>query len=73
MTSQIKNYFLKTLLGVFMISSFVVACNNSGEKKDEGKAKDTTKTETVTPPASTSDSTKKGGDSADTRPVKPGE
>jgi hypothetical protein len=44
-SKQMKKFFAIALIAVS-----VVACNNSGDKK-EGENKDTTKTETPTPPA----------------------
>jgi len=76
MIHQMRNNFLKTVMGLFMLSFVFVACNNDGEKKEDTPPADTTVI--VTPPPTTEpapavvDTTKKK-DTADTRPVKPTE
>lgn len=71
MNSQIKKTAYRLLLGAFLFS-FVVACNSKKDKKEEPPKEDTTKVETP-PPAPMPDTTKMDKDTADTRPVKPGE
>lgn len=68
-----RNNFLKTVMGLFMLSFVFVACNNDGDKKEDAPPADTT---VIVPPAPTPepamDTTQKV-DTADTRPVKPTE
>lgn len=77
MIHQMRNSFLKTVLGLLMLSFVFVACNNDGEKKEDVTPADTTVIVTPAPtdettPAPVIDTTKKV-DTADTRPVKPTE
>ena len=77
MIRQMRNNFLKTVMGLFILSFVFVACNNDGEKKTDTPPADTTVTVTPAPtnettPAPAMDTTKKV-DTADTRPVKPTE
>jgi hypothetical protein len=69
MTSQTKKTIYSLLLGAFMLSFAVVACNNKGKDKKEEAPADTTKVEEVAPPPPPVDTTKM--DTVDTRPVKP--
>ncbi|MBK7288763.1 MAG: hypothetical protein KBF82_06080 [Chitinophagaceae bacterium] len=73
MISKMRNNFLKTVMGLFILSFVFVACNNEGEKKEDTTPADTTVTVTPeTTPAPAIDTTMKV-DTADTRPVKPTE
>lgn len=68
-----RKTFGKILVGAFAVSLFAVACNNKKEeKKTDTPTDDTTKVEPM-PPATTDSTGKTGGDSLDTKPVKPGE
>ncbi len=67
MINQTKKTVYSLLLGAFMLSFAIVACNNKGKENKEETPKDTTTMEvTPTPPV---DTTKM--DTVDTRPVKP--
>ena len=68
MISQTKKTVYRLMLGAFLLSFVVVACNNKGKEKKEEAPADTTKTE-VAPPPPPVDTTKM--DTVDTRPVKP--
>ncbi len=73
MIRQMRNNFLKTVMGLFMLSFVFVACNDASDKKADAPAEDTTQTVTPEPtPAPAMDTTMKV-DTADTRPVKPTE
>ncbi len=68
MTNKIQNTALKFILGAFLVSFTLLACNNEGEKKETPQ--DST---VIAPPAdpmppAMDDSTVM--DSADTKPVK---
>ena len=68
-----RKTFGKLLLGAFALSLIAVACNNKKEeKKADAEVKDSTKVEQA-PPSTTDSTQKSGGDSLDTKPVKPGE
>lgn len=70
MTTTIRKNFSKILLALFLLSFVAVACKNKKDKKEETPAADTTKVEAM-PPAT--DTTAMDKDTADTRPVMPGE
>jgi hypothetical protein len=72
MTSQTKRTAYRLLMGAFMLSLVTVACNNKKDKKVEVTTEDTTKVDT-TPPPPPMDTAGMDKDTADTRPVKPGE
>ena len=67
MISQTKKTVYRLLLGAFMLSFVVVACNNKGKEKKDETPQDTTTIEVApVPPVDTSKM-----DTVDTRPVKP--
>lgn len=66
-----RKNFGKILTGFIMLAVVAVACNNKKEKKEDPPKEDTT---TVAPVAPVQiDTTQMDKDTADTRPVKPGE
>ena len=76
MISKMRNNFLKTVMGLFILSFVFVACNNEGDKKEDTPPADTTVIVTPAPtpePAPAVVDTTKKKDTADTRPVKPTE
>lgn len=71
-----RKNFGKILMAVIMLSVVAVACNNKKDKKDDAPKDDTTVVQPAPEPMPAGpDSTGKpgGGDTLDTRPVKPGE
>ena len=60
------------LAGLFLVAAIAVSCNSKKDKKEEPVKTDTTVVEPAPAPPVT-DTTKKTGDTLDTRPVKPGE
>ena len=58
----------RIILGVFLLTFTVVACNNKGDKKEPAKDTSMNKMEPVTP---MQDTTKM--DTGSTRPTKPGD
>ena len=71
MIHQMRKTAYSVILGALMISFVFAACNSKKDKKDDAPTEDTTKVEPV--PAPMPDTTQMDKDTADTRPVKPGE
>ena len=70
MIQQIRKTAYSVILGALMVSFVFAACNSKKDKKDDAPTEDTT---TKVEPAPMPDTTKMDTDTADTRPVKPGE
>ena len=73
MTSQAKKTAYRLLLGAFMFSLVAGACNNKKDKKEDTPKEDTVKVDSMPPPPPKDDTAGMDKDTADTRPVKPGE
>ncbi|MGQ0740628.1 MAG: hypothetical protein ACT4OJ_16385 [Bacteroidota bacterium] len=73
MTSQMRKTAFSVLLGALMVCFVFAACNNKKDKKDDTPKEDTTKVDMPPPPPPMDDTAGMDKDTADTRPVKPGE
>ncbi|HUR66325.1 MAG TPA: hypothetical protein VMZ03_08220 [Chitinophagaceae bacterium] len=72
MTSHTHKTVYRLFLGALMLS-FVIACNSKKDKKVDTATADTVKVDSTPPPPPMKDTMGMDKDTADTRPVKPGE
>jgi hypothetical protein len=72
MTSKARQTIFRLFLGTFLLVFVATACNNKKDKKEEPVKEDTVKVEPAPMPP-VEDTTMMDKDTADTRPVKPGE
>ena len=73
MTTRANQTALRFMLAAFLLVTVAVSCNNKKDKKEETKKEDTVKVEPAPMPPVQNDTTMMDKDTADTRPVKPGE